>query len=69
MYSTTKMSLFELALGKEARKPMDLVIPMGQRDHSKDVVEMVKGREEFYAQTKKFLEQAQKHYEKHVNKT
>jgi hypothetical protein len=25
----TKMSLFELALGKEAKKPMDLAIPMG----------------------------------------
>ncbi len=63
------MSLFELVLGKEERKPMDLIIPMGQKDHSKDDVEMVKGWEELYAQTNKLLEQAQKHYEKHVNKT
>jgi hypothetical protein len=40
------MSLFELSLGKEARKPMDLAIPMGQRSHSKEVVEMVKEHEE-----------------------
>ncbi len=50
------MSLFELRLGKKVRKPMDLVIAMGQRDHSKEVMEMVKGREELYAQTKKLLE-------------
>jgi len=35
------MSLFELTLTKEAKKPMDLVIPMGQMDHSKEVMEMV----------------------------
>ncbi len=29
MHLTTKMSLFELTLGKEAKKPMDLAIPMG----------------------------------------
>jgi hypothetical protein len=29
MHLTIKMSLFELALGKEAKKPMDLSIPMG----------------------------------------
>jgi hypothetical protein len=29
MHLVTKMSLFELALGKETRKPMDLAIPMG----------------------------------------
>jgi hypothetical protein len=41
----TKMfAIFELALGKEVRKAMDLAIPMGRRDHSKEVVEMVKGR-------------------------
>jgi hypothetical protein len=39
---------------------MDLTIPMRQTNHSKEVVEMVKGREELYAQTKKLLEQAQK---------
>ncbi len=51
-----KMSMFEPALGKEAKKPMDLAIPMGKRDHSKEVVEMVKGLEELYARTKKLLE-------------
>jgi hypothetical protein len=35
------MSLFELTLTKEAKKPMDLVIPIRERDHSKEVVEMV----------------------------
>jgi hypothetical protein len=30
-------------LGKEARKLMDLAIPMGCKDHSKEVVKMVKG--------------------------
>jgi hypothetical protein len=40
-----KMSLFKLGLGKEARRLMDLAIPMGQRDHSKEVVEMVKGHQ------------------------
>jgi len=44
------MSLFELVLGKEVRKPMDLAIPMGWRDHSKEVVEMVKEHEEKYTQ-------------------
>ncbi len=39
---------------------MDLTIPMRQTNHSKEVVEMVKGREKLYAQTKKLLEQAQK---------
>ncbi len=29
MHSTMKMSSFELTLGKEAKKPMDLTIPMG----------------------------------------
>ncbi len=50
MHSTTKMSaIFELALGKKVRKPMDLAIPMGQRDHSKEAMEMVKGCEKLYA--------------------
>jgi hypothetical protein len=38
--SMTKIFLFELALGKEAMKFMNLGIPMGRRDHSKEVVEM-----------------------------
>jgi hypothetical protein len=32
-------------------------------------MEMVKGREEKYAQVKKLLKQAQKQYGKHANKT
>ncbi len=48
---------------------MDITIPMGQRDHSKKVVEMVKRCEEKYAQTKKLLKWAQKQYEEHANKT
>ncbi len=42
MHMVMKMSMFELALGKKAKKPMDLAIPMGKRDHSKKVVKMVK---------------------------
>ncbi len=49
------MSLFELALRKEAKKFMDLAIPIRQRDHSKEVVEMVQGRGKLYAWTKKLL--------------
>jgi len=37
---------------------MDLAIPMGWKDHSKEVVEMVKRCEESYTQAKKLLEQA-----------
>ncbi len=68
-HSTTKMSPFELMLRKEGRKSMDLTIPMGWRYHSKNIVEMLKGREEKYVRAKKLLEQAQKQYEKHTNKT
>jgi hypothetical protein len=42
------MFLFKLTLGKEVRKPMDLAIPMGQKDHSKEVVKMVKECEKLY---------------------
>jgi hypothetical protein len=49
MHLATKISLFKLTLGKEVRKLMDLTIPMGRRDHSKKVVEMVDGREDKYA--------------------
>jgi hypothetical protein len=45
-HSTTKMSLFELTLGKDAKKPMDLTIPMGWKNPSKEAMEMVKGHEE-----------------------
>ncbi len=48
---------------------MDLAIPIWQIYHSKEIVEMVKGCEEKYTQAKKLLEQTQKSYEKHTNKT
>jgi hypothetical protein len=38
---------------------MDSTIPMEQRDHSKEVIEMVKQCEKKYTQAKKLLEQAQ----------
>ncbi len=64
------MSLFELALGKQAKKQMDLTIHVGCKDHSKEVVKMVNGHEEKYAQAKKLLEQIQKQYEtQHAKKT
>jgi hypothetical protein len=50
------MSLFELVLGKESMKSMDLTIPMGQRNHSREVVDMAKGRDENNASAKKLLE-------------
>ncbi len=43
------MSSFELALGKEDKKLIELTIPMGQIDHSKEAMEMVKGCEKTYA--------------------
>jgi hypothetical protein len=42
------MSLFKLTLRKKAKKPMDLTIPMGQKDHSKEAVKMVKGHRQLY---------------------
>jgi hypothetical protein len=69
MHLVMKMSPFELMLGKEAKKPMDIAISMGCKDHSKEAVEMVKGREKKYARAKKLLEHFQKRYEKHANKT
>jgi hypothetical protein len=51
-----KMSSFELTLGKEAKKSMDLTIPIGRKNHSKEVVEMVEGCEKKYARAKKLLE-------------
>jgi hypothetical protein len=56
MHLVIKMFLFELALGEKAKKLMDLTIPMWLRDHSKEVVEMVKGQEEKYIWTKKLLQ-------------
>jgi hypothetical protein len=49
MHLVMNMFSFELVLGKESMKLMDLTILMGQRDHSKEVVEMAKGCEEKYA--------------------
>ncbi len=49
MHSVTKMFLFELALGKEAKEPMELTIHVGQRYHSKKMMKMVKGHEKIYA--------------------
>jgi hypothetical protein len=43
-----KMSLFELVLGKEIEKLMDLTIPMGRRGYSKEAMEVVKGCKEKY---------------------
>jgi hypothetical protein len=37
---------------------MDLTIPMGRSDHSKEVIEMVKGKEKLHARVKKLLEKA-----------
>ncbi len=51
-----KMSSFEFMLKNEARKLMDLAIPLWHKDHFKEVVEMVKGREEKYTQTNKLFE-------------
>jgi len=48
-HSVTKMSLFELMLGRKTKKIMDLAIPMGHKDHSKEVMEMFKGHKEKYA--------------------
>jgi hypothetical protein len=39
------MSPSELTLGKEARKLMDLTIPMGCNKHSNEAVKMIKGLE------------------------
>jgi hypothetical protein len=52
----TKMSLLERALGKEARKLINLAIPMRHTNHSKEAVKMVKGCGEKYTQMKKLLE-------------
>ncbi len=42
-------------IGKQTKKPRDFATPMGRRDHSKETMEMVKGREEKYAWNKKLL--------------
>jgi hypothetical protein len=69
MHLVTKMSPFELVWGKGTKKFTGLTIPMGWRDHSKKIVEMVKGRKKLFAWTNKFLEHVKKWYEKHANKT
>jgi hypothetical protein len=48
MHLAIIMSLFKLTLGKKTKKPMDLSIPMGQKNHSKEVMEMVKGHGKLY---------------------
>jgi hypothetical protein len=48
------MFLFELMLGKQTRRLMDLAISMGQRNHFKELVEMIMGCEEKYARANKF---------------
>jgi hypothetical protein len=47
-------------LGKKTRKPIDLTIPMGWKDNSKEAMEMVKECEKLYTRAKKLLEKAQK---------
>ncbi len=47
-------------VGKKARKPIDLTIPMGQKDNSKKAMEMVKEREKLYTWVNKLLKKAQK---------
>ncbi len=56
MHSVIKMFSFELTLEIENKKSMDLTIPMGQRDHSKEAMEMVKQHEEKYSWAKRLLE-------------
>ncbi len=58
MHLVTKMSPFELVLGNETKKLMDLAIPMGWNEPSKEAIGMVKRYEELYTQAKKLLEQA-----------
>ncbi len=50
---------------------MDLAIPMGKRDHSKEVVKMIKMikmLEELYAQAKKLLEKSKSDMKNMVTK-
>jgi len=54
------MSPSELMLGKEARKLMDLTIPMGCKEHFYEAMKMIKRLEKINAQTKKLLEKVQK---------
>jgi hypothetical protein len=56
MHLRIKMFSFKLTLGKKAKKLMDLTIPMGQKDHSKEVVEMVKGQDEKCTQANQLLQ-------------
>ncbi len=47
MHLVTKMSLFELALVKETRKPMNLAIPMGRKEPSKEAMGWSKGMKNY----------------------
>ncbi len=53
MHLTIGMFPFELAFWKEARKTMDVAIPMGRRDHSKEIEERVRGCEKLHTPAKK----------------
>jgi hypothetical protein len=49
-YNSTSHSMTKMFnIGKQTKKPRDFATPMGRRDHSKETMEMVKGREEKYA--------------------
>jgi hypothetical protein len=47
-------------LGKKVKKPIDLTIPMGWKDNSKEAMEMVKEHENLYTWTKKLFKKTQK---------
>jgi hypothetical protein len=53
MHLVIKTFPCELVLRKEAKKPMDLTIPMGQREPSKESIGIVKWHKELYTQAKK----------------
>jgi len=66
----TKMSPFELALGIEAKQPLDLTIPRTKStccDDSKNVEEMAKDCEEKKPWAIKLLEKMKVSYEKQTN--
>ncbi len=71
-HSTTKMNPFELALGVEAKQPMDLAIPKTRdihREGSKEAKEMAKECEERKTRAIKLLEKVHVSYVKHTNKS
>jgi hypothetical protein len=54
MHIVTKMSPCELMLKKEARKPMDLAIPMGRREPSKEALGWSKGMRNYTPKLRNF---------------